>query len=142
MQKRLIAAATLAALSAATLARAQPAPPPAPVMTAAELKASLFGVHMYGVAEGYGMKWDECIEPGGNTLYTTPEGQMRGRLTISPAGRACFAYEDDNFAVAECFVARRRKDGFVLVGEYGGSAFITTKVVHGIRTCEKQDLIG
>lgn len=144
MQKSLIAIATLAALSASALALAQTVPPPIPLkgMTVAELKAALFGIHLYGTTTDFGMTWDECIEPGGNTRYVTPAGELQGRLTISPKGLACFAYEDDGFEAPQCFVVRRTKDGFSLVGEYGGEAFVTTKVVRGIRTCEKQDLIG
>ena len=143
MQK-LFAAATLAAISASALALAQTAPPPIRMtgMSAAEVKAALFGIHLYGTTADFGMTWDECIEPGGNTLYTTPGGTMQGRLTISSRGLACFAYEDDGFKTPECFVVRRNKDSLVLTGEFGGEAFVTTKVVRGIRTCEKQDLIG
>jgi hypothetical protein len=142
---KVIIAVMLAAFSASALALAQPVPPRAAtsVMTAAELKAALFGVHLYGVAgEGAGMRWDECIEPDGDTLYTTPTGEMHGRLTIAARGLACFAYDDDDFRTAECFTMRRNKDGFVFSGEFGGSDFVVTKVVRGIRTCEKQDLIG
>lgn len=147
MQKLLLAALAFVALSvpvAMAQKSAAPVPPPVPAagMKEAELKASLFGVHLYGTTTDFGMKWDECIEPGGNTLYVTPGGELQGRLTISPKGLACFAYEDTNFKAPQCFVVRRKKDGFSLVSEYGGEAFVTTKVVRGIRTCEKQDLIG
>lgn len=141
MQKVIIALA-LAALPASALAQAVPPPVPLKGMTAAELKAALFGVHLYGTTSDFGMKWDECIEPGGDTRFVTPGGELQGRLTILPRGLACFAYEDTDFTAPQCFVVRRTKDGFSLVSEFGGEAFVTTKVVRGIRTCDKQDLIG
>ena len=71
-----------------------------------------------------------------------PAPFFRSSAEISSRGLACFAYEDDGFKTPECFVVRRNKDSLVLTGEFGGEAFVTTKVVRGIRTCEKQDLIG
>ena len=38
-------------------------------------------------------------------------------------------------------VMRRTAKGFHFEGEYGAN-FTTTKVEGGVRTCEKQDLIG
>ena len=110
-------------------------------MKAAELKTALFGIRMEGVADGTQFRWNECIDPKGQTLYQTADGEMRGRLTITPKGKACFAYEDDNFASNSCFVMRRTAKGFHFEGEYGAN-FTTTKVEGGVRTCEKQDLIG
>lgn len=144
MRKRVLAAAMFAALlTPAALAQTVPPPAPRESLTVAEAKAALFGIHLYGTTTDFGMKWDECIEPDGDTLYTTPEGQMHGRLTISPRGYACFAYEDTGFRAPQCFVVWRNKDGLALTSEFGGGeVFVTTKVVHGIRTCEKADLIG
>lgn len=143
MRKPLLAALAVMVLLA-PVALAQVVPPPVPLkgLTAKELQSSLFGVHLYGTTSDFDMKWDECIEPGGDTLYTTPGGAEKGRLTISPKGLACFAYEGTGFQAPQCFVVRRNKDGFSLVSEFGGEAFVTTKVVRGIRTCDKQDLIG
>lgn len=147
MRKGFVLATLLAVLSVVAPALAQtpfpPLPPRDPGLDAAELKSSLFGIHLYGITTDVGMKWDECIEPSGKTLYTTPGGEMQGRLTISPNGLACFAYEDTDFKAPQCFVVRRlTRGGFSLVSEYGGEVFVTTKVVRGIRTCEKPDLIG
>ena len=110
-------------------------------MKAAELKMALFGIRMDGVADGTEFHWRECIDPKGQTLYQTADGDMHGRLTITPKGKACFAYEDDDFASNSCFVMRRTAKGFHFEGEYGVN-FTTTKVEGGVRTCEKQDLIG
>lgn len=122
-------------------AQAPSRPASAPAMTANELKTALFGIRMDGVMDGTDFRWRECIDPKGQTLYQTPGGDMRGQLTITSKGKACFAYEDDNFTGLNCFVMRRTTSGFHFEGEYGAN-FTTTKVEGGVRTCEKQDLIG
>lgn len=146
MRKLFVIAAAACLLAgcvlAAGLASAQTSPPkPAPAMKAHELRASLYGIWMEGVTDDGGFRWRECIDPAGKTLYETPYGQLAGRLTISAAGNACFAYEDDNYASPNCFVTRRSARGFRFEGPFG-STFTTTKVETGVRTCEKQDLIG
>ena len=112
-----------------------------PVMSGAQLKASLFGIEMTGYSPTFGFSWRECIAPGGETLYETPDGLMKGRLTISPKGEACFAYEDDGYASPACYQTRKTDKGFRFDGEFD-SVFVTTKVVTGIQSCKKQDLIG
>ncbi len=111
------------------------------LMSGAQLKASLFGIEMTGYSPTFGFSWRECIEPGGETLYETPDGLMKGRLTISPKGEACFAYEDDGYATPACYRTRQTDKGFRFEGEFD-SLFITTKVVTGIKTCKPQDLVG
>lgn len=131
-----LTAAMLALAASPALAQAGSA-----ALTTDQLKKELFGVRMEGVDKTAGITWRECIEPDGDTLFETGFGALRGKLTIRPGGQACFAYEDDGFAVPSCFVIRRDKGGFRF--EDGlGALFITTKVVTGVRTCEKQDLIG
>lgn len=129
------------AFAASGLAGAQTSAHPVPAMKAQELKSALFGIRMEGVADGADFYWRECIDPKGETLYQTPSGDMRGRLRISSRGEACFAYEDDNYVSSSCFVMRRTPKGFHFEGEYGAN-FTTTKVEGGVRTCEKQDLVG
>ena len=129
------------ALLAVDFADAQNPAQLAPAMKAQELKTALFGIRMEGVADGTDFRWRECIDPKGRTLYQTPAGDTYGRLTITPKGEACFAYEDDNYASSSCFVMRRTAKGFHFEGDYGAN-FTTTKVEGGVRTCEKQDLIG
>lgn len=140
MLTRFISLMALALLAGAD-ADAQTSLKRAPAMKTQELKTALFGIRMEGVGDGTDFRWRECIDPKGQTLYQTPGGDMRGRLTIQPNGKACFAYEDDNYASSSCFVMRRTAKGFHFEGEYGVN-FTTTKVEGGVRTCEKQDLIG
>lgn len=123
------------ALAQTSLAR------PSPAMKAQELKSALFGIRMEGIADGTTFRWRECIDPKGQTLYETIEGEMRGQLTITSKGVACFAYEDDDYRSPSCFVMRRTASGFHFEGDYGAN-FTTTKVEGGVRTCEKQDLVG
>lgn len=140
-------AAIAFSLAASGIALAQTAPTkpsptkPAPAMKAQELKTALFGIRMEGVADGTSFRWRECIDPKGQTLYETPDGEMRGKLTITARDEACFAYEDDGFRSQSCFVMRRTPKGFHFEGDYGAN-FTTTKVEGGVRTCEKQDLVG
>ncbi len=112
-----------------------------PVMDAGQLRAALFGIEMTGFSPSYGFAWRECIEPGGDTLYETPDGILNGRLTISPRGEACFAYEDDGYKTPACYQTRKTDKGFRFDGEFD-SVFVTTKVVTGIRSCKKQELVG
>ncbi len=112
-----------------------------PVLSGAQLKASLFGIEMTGYSPTFGFSWRECIAPSGETLYETPDGVMKGRLTISPKDEACFAYEDDGYATPACYRTRQTDKGFRFEGEFD-SLFITTKVVTGIKTCKPQDLVG
>lgn len=112
-----------------------------PVMNGEQLKASLFGIEMTGFSPSYNFSWRECIEPGGETLYETPSGILKGRLTISSKGQACFAYEDDGYATPACYQTRKTDKGFRFDGDFD-SVFVTTKVVTGIQSCKKQDLVG
>lgn len=108
------------------------------VMSGTDLKAALFGIEMTGYSPTFGFSWRECIEPGGVTLYETPDGVMKGRLTISPKGEACFAYEDDGFATSACYRTRQTNTGFRFEGDFD-SVFITTKVVKGIKSCKPSE---
>jgi hypothetical protein len=110
-------------------------------MTGPQIRASMFGIEMTGYSPTFGFAWRECIQPDGETLYETPEGLMKGRLTVSAKGEACFAYEDDGYTTPACYRMRQTDKGFRFEGEFD-SLFITTKVVTGIKTCKPQDLVG
>lgn len=105
-----------------------------------EVKTALFGIDMQGYSPTSAMSWRECIDPKGETLYEIPGQIMRGRLIVSPDGLACFSYDLDDYATINCFVTYRSGDGLRFEGDYG-DLFVTTKVVTGVKSCERQ-LIG
>jgi hypothetical protein len=110
-------------------------------MNAVQLKSALFGIEMSGFSPTYGFAWRECIQPDGQTLYETPEGAMKGRLTISLKGLACFAYEDDGYSTPACYTTLRTTAGFRFEGEVEG-VFVAKQVVTGVKSCKPQELIG
>jgi len=138
---RRMLAASLAGLALVGLPAAAQLAKGGPVMDAGQVKGALFGIEMTGFSPSYGFSWRECIEPDGDTLYETPDGILNGRLTISPKGEACFAYEDDGYKTPACYRTRKTDKGFRFDGAFD-SVFVTTKVVTGIRSCKKQDLVG
>lgn len=109
----------------------------------AEAKAALFGIDMRGYSPSYGFSWRECIQPNGETLYEMPDQTLKGRLMITPAGQACFSYNDDNYASMACFSAYKTGDGVRFETEGPAPVvFVTTKIVTGVKSCEPHDLIG
>ena len=131
-----LAALAFAAPAAAQLKKGSGVP-----MKEAEAKASLFGIEMQGYSPTQGISWKECIQPNGETLYTTPDGVRNGRLLVSPAGQACFSYEDDDYASISCFTTTRNgADGLRFEGF--GTIFITTRITKGVKVCKPHDLIG
>jgi hypothetical protein len=106
----------------------------------AEAKAALFGIDMQGYSPTYGFSWRECIEPSGKTLYETPDRTSRGQLEISLDGRACFSYDTDNYEYQSCYVTYRSATGLRFEGDLK-EVFVTTKLITGVTTCERQ-LIG
>jgi hypothetical protein len=105
-----------------------------------EAKAALLGIEMEGFSPTYGISWRECIQPNGQTIYETPAQKLKGRLIISPAGKACFSYEDDNFETVACYDVKKSDKGLRFEDDYN-SLFITTKVVTGIKSCTRE-LVG
>ena len=91
-----------------------------------------------GSASEYPCKW---INQNPDSGCKTPAGVVKGQLTISANGQACFAYEDDGYASPACYQTRKTDKGFRFDGEFD-SVFVSTKVVTGIQSCKKQDLIG
>jgi hypothetical protein len=131
-----LAALVLAAPAAAQLKKGSGTP-----MKEAETKAALYGIEMQGYSPTFGMSWKECIQPNGETLYTTPDGIMNGRLLVSPRGEACFSYEDDDYATISCFTTTKNgPDGLRFEGF--GAIFVTTKITKGVKVCKPYDLIG
>lgn len=133
--------AWLAAAVIAAPAFAQAAKTVGAAMSVAELKVALFGIDMQGYSPSDKFSWRECIDPKGDTLYQTPSGVLHGRLTITPGGKACFSYEDDNYSTISCFTTTRTKDGFRFAGEYA-TLFVANKVVTGVKSCKPNDLVS
>lgn len=128
-------ALALAAPAAGQLVKGKGAP-----LKPSEVAAALYGIDMQGYSPSSAITWRECIEPGGATLYETPGRIVKGRLVVSPDGLACFSYEDDDHSTVSCFTLYQSKAGLRFEGDYG-SLFVTTRVVTGVKTCERQ-LIG
>ncbi len=130
-------AAALAAPAAAQLARGAEKR-----LSQAEVRQALLGIDMEGYSPSYGFSWRECIDPNGDTLYETPTGQMKGKLTIEDDGYACFAYEDDDFTDTACFSVRRSSKALRFDG-LAYDVFITTRVITGVKSCTPlDDLVG
>ncbi len=126
--KALWLAAVLAAASGAAWAQTA-------WMNAREARSALFGMEMSGTYEGDGTPFRECVDPQGHTVYYTEGGVDYGRLTITPEGRACFAYQSTNFQYQSCFAARRDGDGFRFQAAPGDPEFHASHVRRGVRTC-------
>jgi hypothetical protein len=138
--RKLISFATAAALLAAAPAFAQLVKGRGDALKPDEVKAALFGIDMQGYSPSSAMSWRECIDPKGETLYEIPGRVMHGRLVVSPDGLACFSYDLDDYSSVNCFVTFKSGDGLRFEGDFG-ALFVTTKVVTGVRSCERQ-LIG
>ena len=119
-------------------------------LSAADLQAELFGVHLFGIETDTGLRWDECIEADGRTVYRVqpPFGQAPysedGLLEVTPDGMACFSYPPGADPAPSCFRAMRRGEGYIFLEAGGGpGVFITTRVERGKGGCPKPgDLIG
>jgi hypothetical protein len=107
-----------------------------------ELRTALFGIEMEGYSPTSNMSWRECVDPQGETFYEIPGSALNGRLMISPEGKACFSYEDDDYSTVGCYVVKRSDKGLRFEGDYLNSVFITTRVTTGIKSCKPSDLIG
>ncbi|MDP3737210.1 MAG: hypothetical protein Q8R02_07465 [Hyphomonadaceae bacterium] len=131
----------LAALAVAAPAAAQLKKGAGVPLKEAEATAALHGIEMQGYSPTLGISWKECIQPNGETLYTTPDGVRNGKLLVSPRGEACFSYEDDDYASISCFITTRNgADGLRFEGF--GTIFITTRITKGVKVCKPYDLIG
>jgi hypothetical protein len=144
---KLLAVLLMAALAAP--AGAQLAKGAGQKLNQAELKKALLGIDMMGFSPSENMSWRECIQPDGETLYEIPDQVLKGRLDISPDGRACFSYADTEYSSVGCFwTYRQGKDGLRFEADYKlttgepASVFVTTKVVTGVTSCKPKSLIS
>lgn len=136
------AVAALAATSLASPAFAQLARGAERFLAENEVREALFGIDMEGYSPSYGFNWRECIEPNGDTLYETPNGQQKGKLRVDPGGYACFAYEDDGFGEWTCFQVKRGSKSLTFHGPFR-DVFITTRLITGVKSCTpRDDLVG
>lgn len=108
-------------------------------LSAAAMKAELFGVRMSGVVVQTGEPWSECIEPGGRTLYEIGDYISEGVMEITPEGQACFTYPGSG---TSCFRGQRAPKGYMFYAVGGGGSFYATKVERGVKKCIATDLIG
>lgn len=136
----LLLAAALTGLAAPAGATQDPAP--LLPMSAAEVRATFFGVDMGGVTWGDGEPWRECIEPEGDTVYYFVGETRLGRAWVEDDARLCFTYpESDGDTPPACFQAFRRGDGFVFYSRFNG-VFIAEFVNPGVKTCPREIPIG
>lgn len=143
---------TMFACAAPALAQ-KPAQSPAPkapaakpgmnsVLTAAEATAELRGVDMHGYTMNGAVKWRECIDKRGTTLYEMAGATEHGRIRIEPNGTACYAYDVSQYKSWGCFRVTRNGAGYIFWGA-GGETFHTLGVKHGVETCKPEDaLVG
>jgi hypothetical protein len=138
---RIVLLLAVLALAIAMPAAAQLAKAGGAALKVHEVKAALFGIDMQGYSPTSRMEWRECIQPDGETLYETPAGVMKGRLLVSPAGEACFSYEDDDYSTVACFRTYRNANGLRFEDDLNG-LFVTTRIVTGVKNCKPRGLIG
>lgn len=120
-------------------------------LTSEEMKSELFGIHMWGVETSSQMRWDECIDPTGRTVYRVelpgepaPYSE-NGKLRIEDGGLACFSYPPDSDPEPACFRAMRRgEDGYAFFATDGTpGVFLTTRIERGKSSCPNPgDFIG
>ncbi|MFN7056103.1 hypothetical protein [Hyphomonas sp.] len=108
-------------------------------LTAEVMRAELFGIRMSGIVVGYGISWNECIEPGGRTLYEIEDRVLEGVLEITDEAQACFTYPGTG---TSCFRGQRSPRGYLFRSVDDGTLFHATKIERGVRRCIASDLVG
>jgi len=119
-------------------------------LTSEEMRAELFGIHMYGIETAANFRWDECIDPSGRTVFRVevPEGMApyseNGQLRIQEGGVACFSYPPEGDPEPACFRALRRGEGYAFFSTRGDpGVFLTTRIERGKESCHNPgDMIG
>ncbi|MEL6285523.1 MAG: hypothetical protein AAFR41_02535 [Pseudomonadota bacterium] len=102
----------------------------AELMTREEIEDELMGVKVSGVIEGTSVRWRECIDREGQTVYEVDGDQAReGTVTITEAGLACFSYG----GLASCFTVERDGPYYAFVDAM--DRFLVKQVERPIREC-------
>ena len=109
----------------------------APVLTADEARSELYGVNMNGVSGNTNSEWSECITPDGDTVYQLDGYEMYGRMSILSDGRACFAYEHQDYQQPVCFKVSRTNVGYTFWGGPEG-VFKARSVERNVEQCPSQ----
>lgn len=134
MKRSLVLAALGALIAGAAIAGPGNEP-----LTAEVMRKELFGIRMSGIVLGTSIRWRECVEPGGRTLYELDGQALEGKLVITDEAQACFTYPETG---TSCFRGQRSPKGFTFHAVGGGNAFSVTKVERGVKKCIASDLIG
>lgn len=132
-----LAASLLLALAAGGAATANPAGNEP--LTAEVMREELFGIRMSGTVVGYGQAWQECIEPGGRTLYEIGDYISEGVMEITADAQACFTYPGTG---TSCFRGQRSPRGYLFRSVDDGTLFHATKIERGVTRCISSDLVG
>jgi hypothetical protein len=133
-----LACCLLLALAATGLAAADTSSPNE-LMTQKAMQAELYGVRISGVEIGTGAGWNECIEPGGRTVYEYGGRRIEGLLTITEAPAACFTYPETGVS---CFRVQRAVKGYMFRSTDYGITYHASKVERGVKKCFATDLVG
>ncbi|MEZ5986987.1 MAG: hypothetical protein R3B94_13655 [Hyphomonas sp.] len=107
-------------------------------LTDEEIRAEFLGTRMSGVLFETGVKFVECIEPDGRSIYRYGDYSSEGAMTSVKDGVACFTYEPSTF----CYDILRHPGGYIVSNPGGGAHFIITTVERGVTRCTAADLIG
>ena len=131
MKRSLIIALASAWTAGSALAQAVP-------MTDEEIRAEFPGTRMSGVLVETGVKFVECIEPDGRSIYRYGDYSSEGAMTSVNDGVACFTYEPSTF----CYDILRHPGGYIVSSVERGAHFVISKVERNVTRCTAADLIG
>lgn len=109
------------------------------LLTKAEVEAEILGTRLSGTISGSSLRWHECIEPDGDTLYELDGETWRGRMDVRDDGRACFRYDPSDAADANCFSVFRLGPHYVFHSE---TMFFADEVRRDVTQCFAEELVG
>ena len=99
-------------------------------MSREDIEGELFGVRVSGVIEGTDIRWRECIQIDGETVYEV-DGQppLRGVVTVTDDDLACFSYG----GLASCFRVERTNERYAFVDAV--DRFLVKEVERAVSQC-------